>query len=378
MSEDKPEYETSNPEVTPDTQAIVPAEASAAMPLSEKKPSNKMVWLVLLIQFLIILALCAAGAFFYMTFEKTIEGERVNRQNSITASDANITTLKGAVSELSEKIDQISSSALSELQQELDSTVERFATFEQSVAKINGRLSDLSPRDEQQWMVSQIEYFLKMAQYRMNLTGDNHGAALLLDQAGVVAAQLSSPDAQALIKAISHDRANLKIDGHWQPELIHAQLNALIEKISSLSVAAYSREDFNDIQEPTEFSTEGIGKVISKLVRVQKTDNSVKPLLDQTTRKQVEQHMFMLLTESQLNVMRQNQEGFNSALKQLEVLVAEAFNQNQKETMFFLEEITRLQTVQITKPTNTLDKSEQALRNLVQIFEKKQLSVNQG
>lgn len=365
MSEDTPENNTDN------TQVATNATDTTVSPATTQKPSNKLVWLVMLIQFLLIVAICAAGAYFYMTFDRFKNETGQAQANSISSSEQGLKSVTDDVANLSNKVDQISSSTLSELKTELNSTLERFSTFEQSVEKINGRLSELSPRDEQQWMIAQIEYFLKMASYRMNLTGDNHGAALLLDQAGVVAAQLRSPDAQALITAISNDRATLKIDGHWQPELIHAQLNSLIEKIPTLSVAAYSREDFNKVAEPTSFSSEGVGKMLSKLVRVQKTDNSVKPLLDQTTRKQVEQHMFMLLTESQLNVMRQNQEGFNSALQQLGVLVGEAFNEKQKETLFFIEEITRLQAVKITKPTNTLDKSEQALRNLVQIFEKK-------
>lgn len=360
MSEESPAYAVATLEDSPK-----PPSTTAA------KPSSKLLWLALLIQFLLILAVAAAGIYFYQTIDRLLADTDQIQQESKKLTQQDLSKLQQELTNITTKVDQISDSALSELNDELEQAISQFRGFEDSVNKINARLTELSPRDEQQWMISQIEYFLKMAQYRMNLTGDHQGAALLVDQAGVVAAQLRSPEAKALLEALSQDRANLKIDGHWQPELIHAQLNALIEQIPNLTVAAYSSEDFDDLA-PTELvSQESIGKILSSLVRVQKTDNAVKPLLDQTTRKQVEQHMFMLLTESQLSVMRQNQAGFESALKQLAVLVEEAFSGNRKETAFFLNEIQRLQDVQISKPTTTLKASEQALRNLVQLFEKR-------
>lgn len=359
-------------EDSPTSTATIPAESpDAQAPATPAKPSSKLLWLALLVQLLLIIAIAAAGFYFYQTVNQLLTETDQVQQSSNKSSQQDIAKLKQDIAAVQANVDQISDSALSELNTELDNAISRFNGYEESVKKINTRLTELSPRDEQQWMISQIEYFLKMAQYRMNLTGDHQGAALLVDQAGVVAAQLRSPEAKALLDALSQDRANLKIDGHWQPELIHAQLNALIEQIPNLTVAAYSHEDFDNLAPTNIIDQKSLGKIISSLVRVQKTDNAVKPLLDQTTRKQVEQHIFMLLTESQLNVMRQNQEGFESALKQLSALVSEAFSGNRKETAFFLEEIQRLQEVQISKPTTTLDASEQALRNLVQLFEKR-------
>ena len=362
MAEDSPittEITETTPVESPDAQA--PA----------KKPSSKLLWLALLVQLLLIGAIIAAGFYFYQTVNQLFTEKDQMQQDATQTSQQDIKKLQQDISQVQAKVNQISESTLSELNTELDNALSRFNGFEESVKKINTRLTELSPRDEQQWMISQIEYFLKMAQYRMNLTGDHQGAALLVDQAGVVAAQLRSPEAKALLDALSKDRANLKIEGHWQPELIHAQLNALIEQIPNLTVAAYSHEDFDNLESTDILDQKSLSKIISSLVRIQKTDSAVKPLLDQTTRKQVEQHIFMLLTESQLNVMRQNQEGFESALKQLSTLVTEAFSGNRKETAFFLEEVQRLQEVQISKPTTTLDASEQALRNLVQLFEKR-------
>lgn len=361
MSEDSPTFPVDSTEST----------LEQSEPPQAKTHSNKLIWFALFFQLLLILALCGAGFYFYQTLNDAFAQNNKSQTDSVSATSNDISSLKQEIKTIDTKIDQISDSALSELNIELDQALERFSGFEASVKKIDSRLSELSPKDEQQWMISQIEYFLKMAQYRMNLTGDHQGAALLVDQASVVAAQLRSPEAKNLLDALSDDRANLKIEGHWQPELIHAQLNSLIEKIPNLTVAAYSKDDFDGVAPPTEFSQEGMGKILSKLVRVQKTGEAVKPLLDETTRKQVEQHMFMLLTESQLNVMRQNQIGYQSALNQLGTLVKEAFNGNRKETTFFIEEIERLQEVEIAKPTTTLDASEQALRNLVQLFEKR-------
>lgn len=279
--------------------------------------------------------------------------------------------MKKTLGQVDAEVKEISGDKLADLQKELNTTLANFKTFEQNVNAINKRLKELSPRDEQQWMISQIEYFIEMAQYRLALTGDHQGAALLMDQASIIAAQLRTPDAQALLTALSEDRANLKIEGYWQPELIHAQLNALIEKIDDLSISSYNHEDFDEKPAADIMSSEGMNKLLSSLVRVQKTDSAVKPLLDDTTRKQVEQHIFMLLTEAQLNVMRQNQLGYESSLAQLVKIVKEAFNPNQKQTQFFVNELERLKEVQITRPTTTIEKSQQALRNLITIFEKK-------
>lgn len=347
------------------------ANTSAEAQHVRDRPANKMLWLVLLIQFLLMLCIAAAAVYFYRSLDDTIQEQDTSLSSAQAKTRQELQEIQASQQNLKSDIAQISDATLNDLDKQLSSALERFDGIEQSVEKINSRLTDLSPRDEQQWMISQIEYFLKMAQYRLTLTGDNQGAALLLDQAAAVAAQLRSPDAQSLLAALSEDRADIKIDGFWQPELIHAQLNALIETIPKLSLAAYEATDFEVDTGKDDFSAEGINKLLGKLVRVQTTDQSVKPLLDQTTRKQVEQHMFMLLTEAQLNVMRQNQKGYISTLKQLDTLVSEAFNTNQKETQFFLAEIDRLQEVEITKPTGSLDSSQQALRNLIRIFEQK-------
>jgi|GEM_PF-1507238 len=368
-----PEKDVENAETAVINDRHIQSEPGAA----HSKASNKLLWLLLFVQFLLIAGLAGAGYYFYTTVNTVFADSDAAvkaQQGRDKTTQVLITSLQDDIVKVEDQVTQISSSALTQMNEELEKTLKRFNGFENSVDKINKRLSDLSPRDEQQWMISQIEYFLKMAEYRMNLTGDHQGAALLLDQASAVASQLRTPDAQALVKAISQDRATIKIEGYWQPELIHAQIGALIDTIPKLSVASYSKDSFKDKAEPTEISSEGINKILSKLVRVQTTDSTVKPLLDQTTRKQVEQHVFMLLTEAQLNVMRQNQTGFTSALSQLEQLINEAFDADQKETQFFIDEIQRLQKVEITKPTVTLDSSQQALRNLIRIFEQKQNS----
>ena len=337
----------------------------------QKSGAGKAVWLVVLLQFVLLIGFAAAGTYYYLEVMKAAEVQQNEYKTTSANSNARLDAMKKTLGQVDAEVKEISGDKLADLQKELNTTLANFKTFEQNVNAINKRLKELSPRDEQQWMISQIEYFLEMAQYRLALTGDHQGAALLMDQASIVAAQLRTPDAQALLTALSEDRANLKIEGYWQPELIHAQLNALIEKIDDLSISSYNHEDYDEKPTADIMSSEGMNKLLSSLVRVQKTDSAVKPLLDDTTRKQVEQHIFMLLTEAQLNVMRQNQLGYESSLAQLVKIVKEAFNPNQKQTQFFVNELERLKEVQITRPTTTIEKSQQALRNLITIFEKK-------
>jgi len=339
-----------------------------------KKSKTTALWLIVFIEFLLIAVLAGAAYYAYEQWQ-TMQTQRSDEQ---TASKSELTELRkqiqanqAAQQTIADSVEQLSGDTLGKLNNDLKKTLDRFKSFESSVAAINKRLTELSPRDEQQWMIAQIEYFLDMAQYRLTLTGDSQGAALLLDQASAVTAQLRSPDAQRLMQALSNDRAELKVEGQWQPEVIHAQINALISQIDELSTKAYNAEDFASIGEQLKTESKNFDKVLSKFVRIQKTNESIKPLLDDTTRKQVEQHLFMLLTEAQLNLMRQNQSGFKRSLKQAEQVVTEAFDASQKQASFFLEELKRLQKVEVGREVTSLTSSQQALRNLVKLFEQK-------
>jgi len=341
------------------------------------KRSRKLLWAVIVILFLLLIAVGAAAGYYIDKLQKSSQNaEQLSAQQQSKLTE-NYTNLKQIIDETQSTVEASTTQAIASLENKQKDLVKDFSKVESSVSQINKRLTDLSPRDEQRWLLSQVEYFIQMAQYRATLTDDSFGAALLIEQALEAAKQLRSFEAQKLIQALSEDRADLQIDGQWQPQVIHAEISALAQRINQLSLAGYESTDIKGEKVDIIDSNPGLKKIFSRLVRIQKTDDKLKPMLDETTRQQVEQHLFMLLTQAQLNLMRQNQAGYKQSLEQAFAIVDEAFIDQAKETLFFKEELKRLAEVKITQQTIDFSKSVKALRSTVQFFEKQSTNTQQ-
>lgn len=181
--------------------AAKPAEsAKAASPTEPAKPEKKRRSWFPAFNFLLILCLAAAGAYYWYL------QQQVGRDYLATVVD------------LQQQIDAkvsptVLESSLQPLQQAQNSVNRQLAEFDQrqlSLQQSSEKLYQLFGRDKNDWQLAEVEYLMRIAQYKLILQHDFEGAAATLQAANDKISETADPGLLPVRVKLSEEMAALK------------------------------------------------------------------------------------------------------------------------------------------------------------------------
>ena len=188
------------------------------------KPRRKIPWFGLF-NFLLIIALIAAAAYYWQLQQKT-EAEKQ------TAFDALKQQVAGKVenSQIQSKLRPLESGLT-----DLVNRLEQLQKHQQEMQESTEKLYELFGRDENAWQLAEVEYLMRIAQHKLILENDFEGAAVTLQAASDRIATTGDMGLLPVRVKISDEIAELKT--RRRPDLVGMtlKLSQLGQQIRSLT-----------------------------------------------------------------------------------------------------------------------------------------------
>lgn len=233
----------------------------------------------------------------------------------------------------------------------------------------------LNQRDQRGWTVSEVEYLMRIARYRLDLLHDVHGAVAALTQADQRLAHLGDPDLLPVRQALAAEIQSLR--DYQAPDKVGIllQLNQILSHIvlpTPLGTALLDRGDATatpvhaeTTKKPGGFRgfIEAVWHSISEHVSIRHYPQRVNDLAVITTQAQAAQSLYLYLENARAAVLA----GDNGAYHQALAHVMDALHQGDGDQALrsgLLSTLDKLNAVDLAPPLPSLGEALKRLRHL--------------
>jgi len=300
-------------------------------------------------------------------------------QSKLQTFQGGLDTLTGSVQQIKGSVQQIKGSVqqvkngLSSADNKIKISDAKSLQTEKRVNSIGIQMAEITGNNRIDWMSKEIEHFVMLAEQRLDLLGDIGGAQALLEAADKIVLKMNEPAARQLRQALAKDIASLKLaaTGKVDVEGIFARLDVLANDVPKLTVSGVDyhveepakHEGQTEVDTPlsrwTQFKEKFFG-FLRSLVRVQRNNGSVKPLLLPDQRVWVEQGLILLLEQAQLSLLRSNGDSYLISLKEVGDRIRHYFRVDTPLVKTMLGALATLESVDIEQKTPDINASVRA------------------
>lgn len=242
-----------------------------------------------------------------------------------------------------------------------------FSTIKNAVADLDKqsesmlkKIQTIDGPSKNDWLIAEVEHYVKLAQQRIELTHDGKGAARLLGHAVEVAGHIDAPGVVSLREALLTDQHSLAQTTDIDIEKIYLDLSVMMhslgklkERTPSWSVASSEANSAQDglqlaavtaveEQQLVESDVQAVDWTAAwqqwrdffadNLVRVRKVDQPVQPLLEPSQHEYLQQNLRLVLSQAQLAAMRGEGANFKLALDQAREWIGTYYDPNDAVT----------------------------------------------
>lgn len=321
------------------------------------------------------LALGAAGGYFgwQMWHKLEAQDKAVTSLPQAPVSQDDLDALK---SELQSQLKSGEQQRNQTLQSSLDTLRSEFGDYRASVNgtldKVLTQLSQEQDTDERDWLHAEAAYLLRLANQRLQLERDVGGAAALLQTADKRLEEADNPALTPVRREIASELAELKSVPRVDSTGLYLELNALQEQASSLPLNQDIEEIVADarIEEtPTggwqsQLST--FGNELKGLVTVRKHDEALEALISPEQESYLRQSLRLILEQSQLALLKQEQELYDASLGKALTLLNGYYDTDNAGVNALIDNIEQLRKAQIHPDLPDISGSQQALGRFIQ------------
>lgn len=230
------------------------------------------------------------------------------------------------------------------------------------------RLRQLATTTREDWLLSEAEYLLRLANQRILTERQTRNALALLLTVDDILKELDQPDLFAVRKSLARDITSLKMAGVIDREGLYLRLDALISSLPGLDapqrekpeVPAESPADQPWYSQLAANAWNALVKM-SGIVRVERVDQPLDPVLLPTEAELLRLNLRLALEQSQLALMREQQAIYEASLQKARDYVSGSF-ENTAAVAVFVEELDALASEQVTQPLPLLGETIKALQ----------------
>lgn len=261
--------------------------------------------------------------------------------------------------------------ALEDINASVEALSERVADNQLQLGAQQERLRQLATTSREDWLLSEAEYLLRLANQRILTERQTRNALALLLTVDDILKELDQPDLFAVRKSLARDITNLKLAGVTDREGIYLRLDALIGAIASLD----AQQEEMPIEEPvvatdqpwygrlTSNAWQALVKM-SGIVRVERVDVALDPVLLPTEVELLRLNLRLALEQAQLALMREEQAIYDVSLQKAMTYVQESFG-DAPEVAVFVEDLESLSAEKVTQPLPLLGDTIKALQTYI-------------
>lgn len=306
--------------------------------------------------------------------------QKLDAQDKAVSALPEAPVSQAALDSLKSEMESALKSGEQQRDQAVQSSLEKLRTeFGDYRTSVNGtldkvltQLSQEQETDERDWLHAEAAYLLRLANQRLQLERDVGGSAALLQTADKRLEEADNPALTPVRREIASELAELKSVPRVDSTGLYLELNALQERVSSLPLNQDIEEIVADarIEEaPTggwqsQLST--FGNELKGLVTVRKHDEALEALISPEQESYLRQSLRLVLEQSQLALLKQEQELYDASLDKALTLIRGYYDMDNAGVKAVIENIEQLRGEQIHPELPDISGSQQALGRFIQ------------
>lgn len=181
---------------------------------------------------------------------------------------------------------------------------------------------DAAPAENEDWLWSEAEYQLRLANQKMQLEGDSESAALLLNSVNDMLSRTEDPALLSVRRAIADELLAVRSIEQVDTAGLYVRLDSLDNLVSQLSLRSALAENYNAqlaSQRDAESSDQGFVARTLQLFRSifvwQRWDDAPEALLPPQQEATLQQNLHLLLGQAQLALLMGEGEAYRNSLR---------------------------------------------------------------
>ncbi len=331
---------------------------------TSKKPAGKSTggWWVLLS---LGIALAAIGGCAFLWYE--LQNAQQANHNNLLALKEELRTIDDhpSIIELKQRIleqDNTLSQTLAEQQTNIDALHSAFETTQQ-----------VNNRDQRGWIIAEVEYLLRLAQTRLNLTRDVNGATQAMITADKRLHDLADPDVFKVRERLAEEITALKILNTPDIDGSALRLSSIANRLGLLPQALHPAIDTVeplqlDIKEPGEEQQlpfwQHTWQNMLKKIGISRIDSPIGAAAIKTELYYIDQLIRLEIEAARYALVRLNKVEFDRRIVNARVLIEDHYDRNHEQVIRIKADLTALLEANLFPELPDISASLIALRNL--------------
>lgn len=312
----------------------------------------------------IIFALIGAAGFVYQKHQKRID---LLERNFIRVEDR-LSIKKVAAQEFKIELAKVSADVSTQ-----DTIVQgHIRALEENLDKVGRRVNKLEDSSSQEWLLSEVEYLMKMADHRILMKEDVKGAIGLLESAESVISKMPVADSglNNVRIAINKDIVSMEIYKGVDVPGTYAQLVALDTLVDKLPMVPLESSDDENAAESVidviESDNSFIAKVNSSMgeyLTIRRySDDELENMLTEGQRSNLKDSLHLSLEQAQTAILRGDQSIYDASLKKVQRGLSSHFKADDYRVDMAKVKLNKLQDVKIENDLPDIAVSQQELK----------------
>jgi uroporphyrin-3 C-methyltransferase len=352
-----------------------PAAESEKIPVNKKPNSSKSGLFIALLALFLVVILIFSGGYFY-TLNKTLTDQQQAKMAQLSSSlSSQEATLNQQNAELQ--------SALVQVNQQLQQVTNQNKLYSSDLQSLQRRVAETTVRHPNDWILTEVEYLVRLAGSKIWLESDLATAVALLSAADQRLLVLSDPSLNPLRSALLEDINSLESLPKRDPDgliLALSNLESRADKLLlvGLSLSTSESKDTSEISTDIKDWSENLSKSWSSFVEsfvvINKREVKVQALLSPEQKWYLQENLRAELAKAEFAVYREQQDIYDLALKTTSDLLTDYYDLTDNTTNYFFKSIQDLKEQKVSVDYPDQLKSAPVLANIMTQRVKKSLA----
>lgn len=320
-----------------------PAAEAENIPVNKKAKSSKSALFIALLALLLIVILIFAAGYFYKLNKTQTDQQQAKIAQLSSSLSSQETTLNQQKAELQ--------SVLGQVNQQLQQVKNQNKLYSSDLQSLQRRVAETTLRHPNDWILTEVEYLVRLAGRKIWLESDPATAVSLLKAADQRLLVLSDPSLNPLRSALLEDINSLESLPKRDPDgviLALSNLESRVDKLMvvGLSLSASESKDKSEISTDIKDWSDNLSKswrsFVESFVVINKRDVKVQALLSPEQKWYLQENVRAALAKAEFAVYREQQAIYDLAMQTASDLLTDYYDLTDNTTNYFFKSIQRL------------------------------------
>lgn len=344
----------------------------------QKKRSRKGLWFFTVLNFLLIIAICGAGYWYYMQEQNTLEQIRVAQQATLDARDDGLTEIEASLVRSQRSIEALDNELRTKndsLTQSMDNLLSQILDNSQSDKALQRQISEVSGRRPSDWLLAEANYLVNMAGRKLYLEQDIRTSITLLNEADARLQDLGDPSLLPIRALIARDIQTLQQVNPVSTTSIALAIGGMLPQVSELPI-----ENLKLPEEHTEDCAQLSGSIsdwqanikctwqaiVGDFISIKTIEEPLDPFLSKRQQWLIEQQVKHALTQAKSAALDEQYTLFTVSLQEAMALIIEHYQIENNDVSQFMNALQQLQTTNFERDYPERLESVAALKDAVE------------